>query len=388
MKDASSIEKFSRGEPIVVEVDRLERELAGLWKTASQASGREGAEPVAVSRAALWNVIIPAHGAESLRRIKAMVDELAPSIPARFILLCEDAGASDTIKATIDSNVVSNPGGARTVLSEEITLTGRAGVEDHFGALVRSLQIPSLPTATFWIDSTMAERLLTRELLPLSDRLVLDTGTCAARADLTNVDRIARLSRTEVTDLGWLRLASFRLLFAGLFDPPVGGRPLHAARLVTIQHRVENASAATLLAGWLARQLGWRPVGAADIRGAAGGTRFTFRTAGSGRPVEVDVVPAEGESGTSGIVALELCASQGQEGQAASDEVYSVHRTGGNHAELRIPIAPARSIKLDSRSDAELCGAALGPNGRDPLFRDALSTAAALCALVERKATG
>ena len=29
-----------------------------------------------------------------------------------------------------------------------------------------------------------------------------------------------------VADLGWLRLGSFRLLFAGLFDPPVGGAPL------------------------------------------------------------------------------------------------------------------------------------------------------------------
>jgi hypothetical protein len=38
-------------------------------------------------------------------------------------------------------------------------------------------------------------------------------------------------------------------------------------------------------------------------------------------------------------------------------------------------------VKLDSRSDAELCVAALGPAGRDPLLAQCLSYAARLCGL-------
>jgi hypothetical protein len=46
---------------------------------------------------------------------------------------------------------------------------------------------------------------------------------------------LSAATRAEVGDLGWLRLAGFRLTFAGLFDAPVGGGPLHAARHVEIE---------------------------------------------------------------------------------------------------------------------------------------------------------
>jgi hypothetical protein len=41
-------------------------------------------------------------------------------------------------------------------------------------------------------------------------------------------------------------------------------------------------------------------------------------------------------------------------------------------------------VKLDSRSDAELCAEALGPLGRDPLFSRCLAYATDLCRLASR----
>ena len=391
---APNIEKFSRGEPITVEIDRLERELADLWKQASRAHEPGDAE-WAVSRAALWNLVIPVHGRASLQRTKRMVDLLAPSLPARAIMLfreedgaptatgdAEQGGDDDRprVRATIESNVVSRPSGTRVVYSEEITLTGRAGSEQHFGALVRSLQIPGLPTATLWIDSTMPESLLVRDLLPATDRLVIDTGNCARPAHLLDVQRIAEQTRSTqpLADLGWLRLANFRLLFAGLFDPPVGGLPLRQARRVAIHHRPGGDVGALLLAAWLGLMLAWRPVLAATS--ARGGLAFRFERPEQPEagPVEVALVPSAGECGTSGIVALELFAARDS---GAGEALYAVRRTARNHAELTLPIAPAKVVKLDSRSDAELVVAALGPGGRDPLFPRCLSYAARLCGL-------
>jgi hypothetical protein len=62
------------------------------------------------------------------------------------------------LQATIESNVVSQPGGTRMVYSEEITLAGPAGAEGHFGALVRALQVAGVPTATFWLDPNAPSR--------------------------------------------------------------------------------------------------------------------------------------------------------------------------------------------------------------------------------------
>jgi hypothetical protein len=398
MSETSNMQKFSRGEPIVIEVERIERELAALWQDASRAQGANkrdeqgeaSGEPVAVARAALWNVVVPAHSAESLARIKTMIDEIAPSIPARVIVLFRDPGApSKEIQATIESNVVSRPSGARVVYSEEITLTGRGGADEHFGALVRALQIPSLPTATFWIDSTIGETLLTHQLLPLSDRLVVDTGRCLDAAEIAAVSRLATLSRAEVGDLGWLRLASYRLLFAGLFDPPVGGGPLLRARRVAIEHRPHNLASALLFGAWLGCQLGWKPAGLASPVGGGEGLRFLFTAADrgpAGDPIELDLRPSPGECGTSGIVAIELhCREDDQQDDgkpSGASPLYAIRRTANDHAEISIPIAPPRSVKLDSRSDAELCVGALGPAGRDPLLRRVLDYAAQLADLV------
>jgi glucose-6-phosphate dehydrogenase assembly protein OpcA len=371
----SAVERFTRGEPVAVEIDHIERALNNLWKAASREV--EGA----VSRAALWNVVVPTR-VEDLERTKALVDELAPLLPARVLVLAEDPEAATPeelgqvgVHATIESNVVARSSGAHVVYSEEITLRARRG-ESHFGSVVRALLLPGLPTATLWTDSAMPEALLRRQLLPSADRLVLDTGRCMRPRQLLEIQRCADLTggRLPLADLGWLRLASFRLLFAGLFDAPVGGGPLQRARRVTIHHRAGAEASAFLLTAWLASTLDWL-FAAAMPTGPEGGPRFRFDRAdksGAG-PVEVELVSSPGECGTSGIVALELVADG-----AAGEELYAVRRTEQNHATLVLPMAPPRVVKLDSRRDAELCVVALGPAGRDPLYPRCLSLAARL----------
>jgi len=383
----STVEKFSRGEAITVGVERIEKELAALWQAASR--GEDGSESQPISRAALWNLVIPARGIDSLSRVKRLVDELAPALPARVITLCRGWGhALAGISATIESNVVSRPGGARLVFAEEITLTGEGAAADerHFGALVRSLQIPSLPTATLWFDASPADSLLSNELLPVSDRLVIDTGRCVGARELGAVCRLGAINRVEIGDLGWLRLAGFRLLFAGLFDPPVGGGPLAMASHIEIEHRGPKIASALLLAAWLGVQLGWRPLDAAPGFDKGTGIRLRFASTSKGsdgreRSVAVDLKPSPGECGTSGIVSLSLDAG-------GPGETYRVRRTADNHAELTVPIAPPRTVKLDSRSDAELCVGALGPAGHDPLLRRVLPFAERLADLVAARGAG
>jgi glucose-6-phosphate dehydrogenase assembly protein OpcA len=372
----SAADGFTRGEAVAVDIDRIERRLADLWKDAT--AGGEGT----VSRAALWNVVV-ATQAQDLERTKKLVDELAPLLPARVLVLAEapeaatpeDAAKDEGMRATIESNVVARSSGARVVYSEEITLHGRRG-DAHFGSLVRALQVPGLPTATLWADAAMPEALLRRQLLPAADRLVLDTGRCARPRQLLEVQRCADLAggKLPVADLGWLRLQSFRLLFAGLFDAPVGGAPLQRARSVKILHRPGAEASGLLLAAWLASTLDWLFVEAL-APGPEGAPRFRFDRADKSysASIEVALECSPGECGTSGIVALELTASG-----PSGDEIYAVRRTEENHATLVLPIAPPRSMKLDSRRDAELCVTALGPAGRDPLFARCLSLAARL----------
>lgn len=367
-------ERFARGEPIAVEVGEIERELAALWKQAS-ATGPAGAEG-AVSRASLWNVIIPVRGRAGLAATKHFVDEIAPALPTRTITLCLDdeppAGPGAGVQATIENNVVSQPAGARMVYSEEITLIGPRGAEAHFGAIVRGLGIPGVPTATFWLDPALPPSLLEKELLPATDRLVLDTGGCFAPTELDDLQRlVVRARPVPVADLGWLRLGGLRSLFAGLFDPPVGGGPLARATRLEVSHLAGCDMSALLFVAWLGTLLGWRPLDAAHTPDA--GVRYAFaRGDAAGAALEAHLVPAEGPCGKSGILAVEI---------GAGTERYAIHRTALDKTALVTPVAPPKPVTLDSPSDAELAVAALGRRGRDPLFARCLAFAQALWAL-------
>jgi hypothetical protein len=353
-------------------VGEIERELGSLWQQASHDGGTG-----AVGRAALWNLVIPSRGRAALEKTKALVDAIAPVVPVRAIILClDDAAGGSDLAATIESHVISQPGGGRVVYSEEITLVGPTGAEAHFGAMVRALQVPGVRTATLWMDAGMPSTLLVRELLPVTRRLVVDTGSCTGPLQLQDLERLAaRTSPRPVADLGWLRLASFRLLFAGLFDPPVGGSPLRGATKLVVRHRAGGDVSALLIVAWLGQLLGWRPLRAAET--SDGGLRFDLERADGGS-VEARVSPGHGIAcDASAILSIEL---------ASGRDEYVVTRDGFDEVHVQLPIAPPRAVKLDAYSDPDICVAALGPRGRDPLFARCLGYAGRLWALEPQSA--
>jgi glucose-6-phosphate dehydrogenase assembly protein OpcA len=70
--------------------------------------------------------------------------------------------------------------------------------------------------------------------------------------------------RVVLCDLNWTRLVHMRLAAAQFFDSPAGQDHLANLQRVEIAHGPGCRSTAILLAGWLAAQLGWTLVEAAD----------------------------------------------------------------------------------------------------------------------------
>jgi len=162
-----------------------------------------------------------------------------------------------------------------------------------------------------------------------------------------------------------------RALFAGLFDPPVGGGPLAQAARVTIHHRRGADASALLVLAWLGVLLDWRPLRSAQT--SDGGLRFDFSSGALQRRVEGHLAPTDGACGRSGMFGIELVTVGG--------ERYAIRRTALDQAVLQTPGVPPKPVKLDSSSDAEIAVAALGSRGRDPLFARCLSYARQLWSL-------
>ena len=183
-----------------------------------------------MARAALWNLVIPARGRAALAKTKALVDADRAGVPVRAIIALPRRRARAAAISRRPSRATSSRSRAAGAWStpRRSALVGPANAEAHFGAMVRALQVPGVRTATFWMDAAMPPTLLTRELLPVTRRLIVDTASLHAAAAPAGprAPRGARPSRGRSpisAGCGW---AASALLFAGLFDPPVGGGPL------------------------------------------------------------------------------------------------------------------------------------------------------------------
>ncbi|HEV8321972.1 MAG TPA: glucose-6-phosphate dehydrogenase assembly protein OpcA, partial [Myxococcota bacterium] len=244
------VEQFSAGRELAVDVAAIERELSALWRAASgtvaapaaaaEAATAEHAPPAAVTRACLWNLMMRVgDGPGDFLAAKRLVDDLAPALPARVLVLCAEpeprpGSGLGELDASISANCVLAPGGGKSVCSEEITVTGRGRGTDHFPSVARALLVPDLPAALFWQRGVPEGGAGAAALLALADRLVVDTGRLGAGEALGALHAAVGAAGCDAADLGWLRLAALRGLVASLFDPPAGGAPLRGAAAVTV----------------------------------------------------------------------------------------------------------------------------------------------------------
>ena len=171
-----------------------------------------------------------------------------------------------------------------------------------------------------------------------------------------------------IADIAWLRLGPLRSLFAGMFDPPVGGGPLARATRLVVTHRPGSDASALLMLAWIGVLLDWRPQ--RSVQTSDGGLRFDFDRGGA--TVTGEPHPRRGPCGKSGILGLELLSARSATPSAARRSIRRCVET---------PRVPPKTVMLDAHSDAELCVAALGSRGRDPLFARCLAYARQLWSL-------
>lgn len=262
------MQAFASGAAMAVDLSDIEKELAGLWRQAAERA--QAGAPFAVIRAWTWTLVVQVSGEAELRRVKPVLDEAAHALPGRAIVLCASdpegvfAGDEEPLRAFVEANVRTGAGGRREMVGEEITLEARHMETRRLPGLVRSLLLPDLPTAMFVPGPTVP----LCDILTEADRLVIDTGRLADGAALREFGRglisvlsergPSGLQRTEVADLGWLRLQPWRLAVAALFDAPEAQAELPSLDEVEIRHRPGAEAAALLLWGWLLCRLGPR----------------------------------------------------------------------------------------------------------------------------------
>jgi len=356
--------QFEHGDAIEVPVGRIERELDALWRQA--ATPREGEKHKPVTRACLWNLIVRAEGELEFRRAKRLIDDLSASLPVRAIVLRVEAGP-EALRAWVEANWRRSGQGDSG--SDEVTLEARGRAAERLPALVRALTITDVPTAMLWMGAPSAavgSDAPLRALVGEVDRLIFDSRKLPDEAGLIELQRLAaERPQLELADLAWLGVSPLRGLCAALFDPPPADRPsrLDALERVRVASGVQGAQTRALLTlGWLIARLEWKQL---ERRPPDGAVR-RWRAARRGGAVEL-LLETRAGGPDHGVVELAL---------EAGPDAWSLTRD--RCIEVRAPDAPRRSQPARSHSEPELVRAALGPRGRDAVYREALAAAARL----------
>lgn len=376
------IDAFTLGAAISVEPDRIEAELAGLWRKAAERARSEGAR-FSVTRACLWNLIVHSDGDEEFLRTKRLIDEVSETVPARIISLHETSESADSlgyetpdggppIRAFVEANFRRSGNGRREVVAEEITLEAPRMAGQRLPGLVRSLLLADVPTALLVRNPTADSAWLPR-LAPEVERFIFDSARLPHAEALVQVESLLRslyrqdsnrsLAHVDIVDLGWLRLWPWRVLVASLFDSPDAAKALREVSEIVLHHAPDGEPAALLLSGWLCGRLRLRWQATHDRR------VFTLSST-AGHHVRLRVEQASVQDAPAGIERVEL---------RCGGHVFAARLQGDTRCiALSSHLQPERVQPVHGRPDPELMVAAMGVGGRDPLMYEALRHSAQL----------
>ena len=245
---------FATGLP--VELGKIERELKKLWD--------EGGE--VMTRASLINLAVYSEAPDSLRVNTQLVAEITREHACRAIVIAADQRASDErVEAWISAHCHVSRAGSKQVCSEQISFALAGASASLLPSIVFSHLDSDLPFYLWWQGEFREP--MDPQLWSWVDRVIYDSH------DWHDVETQLRLLETAqrdakqrivLCDLNWTRLVQMRLAVAQFFDAPSAQECLMEMRRVEIAFAPAFRFTALLLVGWLAAQLGWTLVEAAD----------------------------------------------------------------------------------------------------------------------------
>ena len=268
----------------------LEEELRSMWKRAGVAGSSKAApgpaEPGAIYRAALSNLVVPLDPALASKLSHVLV-EVTRMHPSRLFSI--EAGAVPKgagLRARIGALCHRRETGGGLVCCEQVVIESDAGSTSLIPSAIRSLLIGELPVVLLDFQPDLGVPWV-EELRPMADTILLDSCIKESGREPEVWRSIHREGSRKVHDIAWARLNPWRMVLAELFDDKEHLRALGTVRHVEMEFTGQGdpPPPVWLLAGWLTSRLGWKPeekeAEGLTLRSRSGPVTLTLN---SGRP--------------------------------------------------------------------------------------------------------
>jgi glucose-6-phosphate dehydrogenase assembly protein OpcA len=198
------------------------------------------------ARTAVMTLIAVAPGDEQAYAATTALRSIGGHHPARIVILRPDPDEVATLDARATLYAVQADG--HQINFEEVTLSVGGQAANHLDSLVEAFTLSDLPVVVWYVNSVPDPA---DPLLSVASAVLLDSRD--AGGQLRDLLELAR--RRTVVDLSWIRLAPWRDLLAGLFDPADCRVWLEFVAAVEVQGKPGPRH---LLGGWLSSQLSLR----------------------------------------------------------------------------------------------------------------------------------
>lgn len=374
-----------------IDANAVHKTLQRLWSEVIDerraAMGRPRRDPdSAIMRTRTLNLIAIADDSEAAERIADTVTSLTEFFPSRSLILVRrppatlDAGLS--IKIAIEELASRQH---RTPIRFETITVAAAGREELLGSVASPILLPELPDFVWYPNGSVASSPLLRELLDITDRLIVDSANAADPAQamrfLASLEAGPGDGEMHLSDSAWTRLMPWRQLVAQFFDQGASQACLNSIDQVTIafggrdERGRSGLTAGLLMAGWLCTRLGWRAPGEELVR-SRDGWRLTLRAGQRGRSREVILLLQEADPAVAGpcLGAITIEANGDTPGR------FRVERISEDSIETTSEIAStvSRIVYVRNPDDVRLLSLELRVLGSDPVYHEALAFAANL----------
>ncbi len=250
---AGSDVTFSRGMP--VEIGQIQRELKKLWEEDAGGS----------TRASLMNLAVYCEGEAALTENTDLISAFTRDHACRAIVVAvEPDSPNNRAQAWISAHCHMSRAGAKQVCCEQISFLLEGSVKGVFPNILFSNLDSDLPLYLWW--QARLDRPIDEQLLTWVDRFIFDSASWSEwKKPFALLREFPARSRLTVRDLNWARTLYLRQTLAQLYDNPENLPHLDCVQGWKMTCAPGFRSSAYLLAGWLAAQLKWKLVDAANL---------------------------------------------------------------------------------------------------------------------------
>ncbi|NGX39704.1 MAG: hypothetical protein KR126chlam1_01037 [Chlamydiae bacterium] len=244
-------------------------------------------------RASLFNLIFFTKKKARAEYIWTISQKVIEKFPSRILFVTvDDEEKGDYIRANVSVEITNGSGSGIACDTIQIDVAGSYLERVPFVLLPHIL--PDLPVYVIWAEAPDLNSPLFQELQKLATRMIFDSETVENLSEFASqLLEVNQAPHSEIADLNWGRMESWRNLLTSTFYSPERLEQLKKSKRIQILYNAKEtafcshtSTEALYLQGWLARQLGWKLIGSDENEG-----RLTLSYDRAGGKVAITLFP-------------------------------------------------------------------------------------------------